>query len=336
MWKHIQGTQMNNTSDLNTYDPDFLEMVQSAIKAPSGHNTQPWKFNINENSIKLLPDFTKSLPAVDGTNRELYISLGCALENLCISALHAGYKYDIVSQNEQGITINLIKTSAGIEHSLYSQIGKRQTNRTVYKNQKIPDETISHLENIGIQPDTRIYFFKIGGGFANSLTEYILEGNEVQMNDKNFKEELIAWMRFTKGEVKRTQNGLAYNVMGFPAIFRFLGKRIVGAYLKPDKQNETDVKKINSSSHFVLFTTKNNTVFEWIDLGRTLERILLETIPLDLANAYVNQPCEVEVLAQKIQHTMPIHNEYPAILLRIGSAEPAPYSPRRGIADVIA
>jgi hypothetical protein len=326
---------MNNNIDLNKYNKDFLEMVEFAIKAPSGHNTQPWKFRINENSIEMLPNFTKSLSIVDGNNRELYISLGCALENLCITAQHLGYNYDIVNQNEQGIIINLSKTSTIIENDLFSQIERRQTNRSIYDNQMIPDETIRYLENVIIPPNTHTYFAKIGESFAGSLIQYILRGNEIQMNNNNFKEELILWMRFNKGEVNRMQDGLAYNAMGFPAIPRFLGEPIVGGYLKPKKQNESDLQKINSSSHLVLLTTENNTVSEWIDLGRTLERILLETTKLNIVNAYLNPPCEIDVLASEMKNTLPINNEYPTIILRIGYAEPMPYSRRINIINVI-
>jgi hypothetical protein len=326
---------MNNNIDLNRYNRDFLTMVEFAIKAPSGHNTQPWKFKINENSIEILPNFTKSLSVVDGNNRELYISLGCALENLCITAQHLGYNYEIVSQNNQGITINLVKTSSGIVNNLFSEIEKRQTNRSVYKNREIPDETIRYLENIVIQPNTHIYFAKIGESFADSLIQYILRGNEIQMNDDNFKEELILWMRFNKGEIRRTQDGLAYNAMGFPAIPRFMGKPIVSGYLKPNKQNESDLEKIDSSSYLALFTTENNTVNEWIDLGRTLERILLETTKLNMANAYLNPPCEIETLANEMRNGLPINNEYPSIILRIGYADPMPYSPRISVENVI-
>jgi hypothetical protein len=310
-------------------------MVEFAIKAPSGHNTQPWKFRINERSIEVLPNFTKSLPIVDGNNRELYISLGCALENLCITARHLGYNYEIVSQNDQGITINLEKTSSGPENNLFPEIEKRQTNRSIYTNRKIPDETIRYLENIVIQPNTHIYFAKTGKRFTDPLTQYILRGNEIQMNDNNFKAELILWMRFNKGEIRKTQDGLAYNAMGFPAIPRFMGKPIVSSYLRPNKQNESDVEKINSSSHLVLFTTKNNNVNEWIDLGRTLERILLETTKLNIVNAYLNPPCEIEALATEMKNGLPINNEYPVILSRIGYAELMPYSPRINIEKVI-
>lgn len=61
-------------------------MMEQAVKAPSGHNTQPWLFRVQKDRIQILPDMSKSLPAVDPDNRELFISLGCATENLCIAA----------------------------------------------------------------------------------------------------------------------------------------------------------------------------------------------------------------------------------------------------------
>ena len=70
----------------------FTELIEYALKAPSGHNTQPWRFRLTSKSIDIYPDFSRSLSVVDGNNRELYISLGTATENLCIAARHFGYQ----------------------------------------------------------------------------------------------------------------------------------------------------------------------------------------------------------------------------------------------------
>ena len=67
-------------------DADFLTLIKAATQAPSGHNSQPWWFETSDHSIVIKPNFEKALPAVDGQHRELFISLGCALENLCIKA----------------------------------------------------------------------------------------------------------------------------------------------------------------------------------------------------------------------------------------------------------
>ena len=60
--------------NIHAQNPDFLFMVEYAIKAPSGHNTQPWLFRINENSIEIHPNFDMALPVVDFDNRELFIN----------------------------------------------------------------------------------------------------------------------------------------------------------------------------------------------------------------------------------------------------------------------
>ena len=45
-------------------------MMEQAVKAPSGHNTQPWLFRVQKDRIQILPDMSKSLPVVDPDNRE--------------------------------------------------------------------------------------------------------------------------------------------------------------------------------------------------------------------------------------------------------------------------
>ena len=74
-----------------TLQNDFHAMVEYASKAPSGHNTQPWFFTLGADAITITPDFSKRLPVVDPDDRELFISLGCAAENLRIAASHYGY-----------------------------------------------------------------------------------------------------------------------------------------------------------------------------------------------------------------------------------------------------
>ena len=87
---------------------DYLFMIEQATKAPSGHNTQPWLFRICEDSIEIHPDNRKTLYVVDRNRREMFVSLGCATENLCIAAESIGYASKIhVSEegSEKAITL---------------------------------------------------------------------------------------------------------------------------------------------------------------------------------------------------------------------------------------
>ena len=61
------------------------KIIEYATKAPSGHNTQPWKFEVSENEIQIHPDFHRALPIIDPNNHALYIGLGCAAENTILA-----------------------------------------------------------------------------------------------------------------------------------------------------------------------------------------------------------------------------------------------------------
>ena len=66
------------------------------------------------------------------------------------------------------------------------------------------------------------------------------------------------------------------------------------------------------------FTTKDNTVEQWVALGRTLERMLLCTTQVGIANAYLNQPNEESGIAKEMAKQLQIPTEYPTVLIRLG------------------
>ncbi|WP_299215323.1 nitroreductase family protein [uncultured Aquimarina sp.] len=318
---------------------EFKEIIHAATKAPSGHNTQPWNFKIIETGIEIHPDLSHELSVVDPNNRELYISIGCALENLLVAAnrFHYDYSYEVLEENTNYfIKVDLVKSKSEKTDPLFSYIDLRQTNRSEYNKQYVPEKTIKELLDIDKEEKINIYSFKRGDAYFNTIKDYILEGNNIQMNDPGFKSELLEWIRFNAKDVLRNKDGLTYKVMGAPSLPKFIGKPIVRSFLNAKNQNKNDVRKINSSSHFIVFTTKSNTVPNWISLGITLERFLLSATKKRIANAYLNPPCEIETLANHLKESLPINQEYPNIIIRIGYAvESVAFSPRKDIETLI-
>ena len=78
-----------------TMSVQMRELIRYATLAANGHNTQPWKFAIQADAIEIQPDYTRGLPIVDPNHRELWISLGCALENLLVAARSTGYGTEV-------------------------------------------------------------------------------------------------------------------------------------------------------------------------------------------------------------------------------------------------
>ena len=317
-------------SKIFAQDTDYLFLIEQAVKAPSGHNTQPWTFRIKETGIDILPDFTKTLPVVDPDNRELFVSLGCATENLCIAAAHRGYE-TMVSIAENGtIHIGFTKQDSDTPSPLFPYISVRQTNRSVYNGSIIPVNDITALaEKNDMEPFVGIHFFKSGTQEFDAISEMVCKGNSIQMRDKKFKEELQQWMRYNKKHQDATRDGLSYAVFGAPNLPRFIVKTIITRLINEKSQNRNDRRKIASSSHFVLFTTLNNTVEQWIKLGRVLERLLLKATGMGISHAYMNQPNEEQGLSRKMAETLGIAGEYPTVLIRLGYGSKMPYSSRR-------
>lgn len=318
---------MNKTTAPNT---DFVFMVEQAIKAPSGHNTQPWLFTLHENSISIYPDPTKALPVVDPNNRELFVSLGCATENLCIAATHKCYDPMVeIDATKPEIRVILTRKEHCIATPLFSQIASRQTNRRTYNAQLIPEAQIDSLRSLPREPHVAIHFFRRGSSEFERIASLIYEGNRLQMENSAFRTELQGWMRYNKRHQDSTRDGLSYAVFGAPNLPKWLVRPIMSHMLNARTQNQNDKKKIESSSHFVLFTTKHDDICDWVNLGRTLERFHLYTTEIGLAHAYMNQPIEISELARQLTNELGLGGEYPTILLRIGYAPRMPYSLRR-------
>ncbi len=66
-----------------------------------------------------------------------------------------------------------------------------------------------------------------------------------------------------------------------------------------------------------------------------LERILLKLTSLGIASAFLNPPCELESLSGELQKTLPINEEFPTLILRMGYAETMHSSPRKAVERVI-
>jgi hypothetical protein len=66
--------------------PGLRDLVRFATLASNSHNTQPWRFRLSANGMEILPDFSRRTPIVDPDDHHMFVSLGCAAENVAIAA----------------------------------------------------------------------------------------------------------------------------------------------------------------------------------------------------------------------------------------------------------
>ena len=106
------------------------ELVRYATLAPSSHNTQCWKFALEDKAIAILPDPLRRCPAVDPDDHHLYVSLGCAAENLIQAALAHGLQAEAsFDVTRQAVRVALAPTPAEVS-PLFHAIPTRQCTRS--------------------------------------------------------------------------------------------------------------------------------------------------------------------------------------------------------------
>jgi hypothetical protein len=315
---------------------DIPKLIHHAVMAPSGHNTQPWKFRMKGNSILIFPDLSRRLPVVDPLDRELYISLGCALGNLVIAAGNEGYRALVCYSFEGGaISVNLEPADDKANDDwLFNAIPIRQSTRRLYDEQSIPEADVERLASLPLEQGVSAVFVT-DPEKIEEIIELVKEGNSIQTNDRNFMQELISWIRFNEAEANLYRDGLSLKAMGNPSLPRLIGKLFMKFFLNAKGQSKKDEKYIRSSSALMVILSENDDMDSRINTGRSFERLALCATALGIKNAHINQPCEVPELKKKLQNILSAGSMHPQLLLRLGYAESLPKSLRRPVSDVI-
>ena len=326
-----QNLELQN-SDLNEA---AISLVKHATLAANSHNSQPWKFSLEDNLLSIKPDFLRGLPVVDPEQRELWISLGCALENLLISAQTFGFQseVDLPKNSDESIQIVLKKEPGQVKHPLFSAITTRQSNRSLYNGEKISSEKMSELVSVIGEPGIQTQIFTEADPIR-TLMDLTEAGDMGQYADQNFLNELISWIRFNKKEASNSRDGLYSICAGSPNVPRWLGKTFLSGS-KASSNAEENRKKIAGSAGLILISAEEDSIPAWIRSGRLYQRLALQMTQSGIQSALMNQALEIPHLRTRLAETLPAKSPYPQLLLRFGYAESMPFSLRRDVSEVM-
>ena len=69
--------------------------VEHALRGPSVHNTQPWRWRIGADAVHLHADWTRHLVATDPDRRDLVLSCAAALHHLLVALAARGLEASV-------------------------------------------------------------------------------------------------------------------------------------------------------------------------------------------------------------------------------------------------
>ncbi len=310
------------------------ELVRLATLAPSSHNTQCWKFALDESAITILPDLSRRCPAVDPDEHHVFVSLGCAAENLVHAALAHGLKaeprFDVTLD---AIRVPLAPTQAQ-ESPLANAMSARQCTRGDYDGQPLTTEELRLLERTGTSSGVRILLLTERPAMERVL-DYVVQGNTAQMADPAFVKELKTWIRFNGTEAVRTRDGLFSVASGSPAIPTWLGDLAFGGFYRTQGENDKYMRQIRSSAGIAVFVGQTADKAHWVEVGRCYERFALQAAALGIRNAFLNQPVEVPAVRPPFAAALGLTGQRPDLVLRFGRGPTLPRSLRRPVQAVL-
>ena len=311
---------------------EMLEIVRFATLAANGHNTQPWKFAVKDDEIEIHPDYSRHLPAVDPDNRELWISLGCALENLMLTARAVGYFPEVTYPDDSDFIHIRLSADTPKSSPLFDAIPIRQNTRSEYDGQAIKNADLDQVQAVSLEPSVTLNFAVNSTDFE-TVVEYVNQGNLKQYADQAYVDELINWLRFNKKEALASLDGLYTICSGNPSLPGWLGRMFV-AGTKPEQQADSDAAKLQSSAGAFVLASESDDKTSWVRTGQVYERLALQMTSLNIKSAFLNQPIEVAELRSQFQRALGM-DALPQLLVRYGYAESMPRSLRRPVEQVL-
>ncbi len=313
--------------------PAVEDLVRYATLAANSHNTQPWRFRIAKASIDILPDLSRATPAVDPDDHHLFVSLGCAAENLAIAGTSSGRIGTLVSLEDGGVRY-AFSESTPRPVPLLAAIPRRQATRTVYDGRSVPSDHLRVLQRAADMPgvSTALLTDRMQ---IDRMRDLVVAGNDAQMADPAFIAELKDWVRFNPRSAMARGDGLFSGSTGNPSLPDALGRRAFDAFVNAASENDRYARQIDSSSGIAVFLAEREDKAHWLAVGRACQRFTLIATMLGLKHAYINQPVEVARLRPEVATLVGNPGRRPDLVLRFGYGPTLPYSPRRSPASVL-
>lgn len=312
-----------------------LSAVTLANRAPSVHNTQPWRWRLGTGAIQLTADRTRRLPATDLDGRDLLLSCGAALHHLRVALAVLGWRAVVrhFPDPDDRTWLATVETTRARPSSedidLAAAILRRRTDRRRFSSRPVP---VGHL-GLMVERATRegALLHPVTDPRARRLlTRAIDLAACLQPDDLAYDDELAAWT----GRGPETPDGVL--AASAPPVPRTHGDTTMRAFssgtLRDTGTDEPD------GGQLLVLATPTDDPGAVLRAGEAASAALLTATGLGLATCPLSQALEVPGTRVLICDQVLDGANRPHLVLRVGwspTTAPPPRSPRRATGDTV-
>jgi nitroreductase len=320
--------------EANFPDTETLRMVLTlANRAPSIHNTQPWRWRVGVASLDLYSEPEMQLRSTDPDGRDLIVSCGAALHH-CAAALAAmGWRAKVNRFPDPDDPRHLATievqphTPDQADIALAAAIPRRRTDRRAYSSWPVAGGDIALMAaraaRSGVMLRQVDALDRMKAIAAHAVTDHAT-------ND-DYLRELTAW------------SGRYGSVAGVPArnapppdpTAPIPGRLFAG----PGLAQPSGVSPADDNAAILALGTQKDDRLARLRAGEATSVVLLTATAMGLACCPISEPLEIRETREAVRADVFGASGHPQMLLRVGwapiNADPLPSTPRRRLSHVV-
>ncbi|WP_067500743.1 nitroreductase [Actinoplanes sp. TFC3] len=290
------------------YTVDDLRLaVAAAVRAPSLHNSQPWRFRLAGGAIEVLADRSRQLAIADTAGWAVRMACGAATFNARMALAAAGVPA-VAELRPYRETIARLTPAAPrrptcAEEELASAIARRFSNRKPFFSDPVPSQSRVRLIEAARTESARLELI-IGTAALAAFGEIAGSADRVLRRNPGYQAEMATWAQ--------------------------VGVPIPAGALLPQRHyidRDWDPEPL-----VAILGTPGDLPVDQVVAGQALQRVLLTATAEGLASSMISQPVEVPAARERLQRSLRVG--VPQIALRLGYGQPGRPAARRPVAEV--
>ena len=277
-----RNIKMDDFSKMLDINERIKFLLNFAVLAPSTHNTQPWLFKIRNSGCEIFYDPKLSLPEADVKQRDLYISMGCCIENLSLASKYFGM-FDSVdfgpfTEKHQVAVIKFREHPSEKNQDfreILNTIVARRNARGIFSGEKVPKDVVVNVSNVineYLVDGIHVHWVEEKDNIS-SLASLTAEGLKSAYYRPSFRKEMARWMN---NSLTRKKEGIPGYALKMPLFLSFILPTMVKWFNIGNFLAKKNYQSISSAPLIVVITAQDSNPNIWLKVGRLAERLMLE------------------------------------------------------------